>query len=75
MSDGDFAVHFARGYVASALEGLVEKWPDLMRTKAGRDKALTELTLAASTLALPADELTKWVKAVRDSTESGEGYE
>jgi hypothetical protein len=65
--NGDDARSFARGYLGSTLRRVVEDWSDLMRTKDGRTKALSEVALAATVLEMDGPTLVEWVNATSSS--------
>ncbi|MEV6604899.1 hypothetical protein [Kutzneria sp. NPDC051319] len=74
IDNPDEALHFARGFLRSALRRVVENWPELMSTSDGRDTVLNEVTVAVSLLEMDGPSLVLWANVVGDMT-GGDGRE
>ncbi|MBM7861130.1 hypothetical protein [Lentzea nigeriaca] len=61
------ALVFTYGYTSYGLEYLLQQWPEMMRTKQGRDRALETLKLRFAPLSMGLDALPDWVDDARAS--------
>ena len=66
INNADEALHFARGFLRSALRRVVENWPELMSTDDGRAKVLNEVTLAVSLLEMDGPALVLWASVINE---------